>query len=81
VVDAYRCVAPGLAATPGAEVLVVGGSAMSIGLYVVAFARALNAGRVRYVDADAERCAAAERLGAEVTSHEGHWPARSTGRR
>jgi alcohol dehydrogenase len=76
VVDAYRCVAPALAASPGAEVLVVGGTAASIGLYVVAFARALNAGRVRYVDSEPERCSAAHRLGAEVTRHEGGWPAR-----
>ncbi len=76
VVDAYRCVAPGLAATPGADVLVVGGAAASIGLYAVAIARALSAGRVSYVDSDAERCAVAERLGAEVTRHTGPWPAR-----
>ncbi len=76
VVDAYRCVAPTLAATPGAEVLVVGGAASSIGLYVVAIASALHAGRVRYADTDVERCAAAERLGADVTRHDGPWPAR-----
>jgi alcohol dehydrogenase len=76
VVDAYRCVAPTLAAAPGAEVLVVGGAAASIGLYVVAIARALQAGRIRYADSDAGRCAAAERLGADVTRHEGPWPAR-----
>ena len=48
----------------------------SIGLYAVAMARALGAGSVRYVDADAERCAAAERLGAQVTQLEGEWPRR-----
>jgi threonine dehydrogenase-like Zn-dependent dehydrogenase len=76
VVDAYRCLSPGPVTTQGAEVLVVGGAAASIGLYVVALARGLGAARVRYVDTDAERCAAAERLGAEVTRHEGSWPAR-----
>jgi len=76
VVDAYRCVAPGLAAMPGADVLVVGGAAASIGLYTVAIARVLKAGRVRYADTDAERCEAAERLGAEVTKHGGDWPVR-----
>lgn len=76
VVDAYRCVAPGLSATPGADVLVIGGTAASIGLYAVAIAVALQAGRVAYADTDAERCAAAERLGAEVTRLEGPWPAR-----
>jgi threonine dehydrogenase-like Zn-dependent dehydrogenase len=76
VVDAYRCVAPPMVATRGVEVLVVGGAAASIGLYVVAFARGLGAAKVRYVDTDAERCAAAERLGADVRLHEGSWPAR-----
>ena len=64
--DAYRNVAPGLAANPGAEVLVVAGGAPSIGLYTVLFAKALGAGSVRYLDRDAERVAQAERLGAAV---------------
>lgn len=76
VVDAYRTVGPHLARTPGAEVLVVGDAAASIGLYVVALAVALGARRVRYVATDAGHCAQAERLGAEVTHHEGPWPRR-----
>jgi alcohol dehydrogenase len=61
--DAWRAVAPYLAATPGADVLVVGGFARSIGLYAVAIARALGAGRIDYVDTDRDRLALAERLG------------------
>lgn len=79
VVDAYRTVGPPLSERlggPGGDVLVVGGTAASIGLYVVAIARALGVGRIRYIDGDLERCAAAERLGAEVTQHEGPWPTR-----
>jgi alcohol dehydrogenase len=62
--DAWRAVAPFLAESPGADVLVVGGLARSIALYTVAIARALGAGRVDYLDSDAERLALAERLGA-----------------
>lgn len=74
--DAYRAVGPPLLARPGAEVLIVGGLAQSIGLYAVALARALGAGVVRYADTDAARCAHAERLGAEVTLVDGLWPRR-----
>ena len=75
-IDAYRAVGPPLARTPGADVLIIGGAAHSIGLYAVALARALGAGEVRYVDRDAGRCAQAERLGATVTHHDGPWPRR-----
>ncbi len=75
VSDGYRSVAGPLAAEPDADVLVVGGALASIGLYAVACARALGA-PVRYVDADADRCAVAERLGAAVTRQEGDWPRR-----
>lgn len=63
--DAMRTVAGPLAEMPGADVLVVGGGAPSIGLYAVDFARALGASSVSYVDADPERRELAERLGAE----------------
>ena len=76
LVDGYRAVGPQLAERPGADVLVVGGVAASIGLYAVACAVALGAGRVRYIDSDADRCAAAESLGAEATVHGGEWPRR-----
>jgi alcohol dehydrogenase len=36
----------------------------------------LGAGTVRYVDADAGRCAQAEALGAVAMQHEGAWPKR-----
>jgi alcohol dehydrogenase len=74
--DAYRAVGPQLAEHPGAEVLIVGGAAASIGLYAAAFARALGSARVRYVDRDEERCAVAAALGAEVEHQDGPWPRR-----
>jgi alcohol dehydrogenase len=76
VVDAYRAVGPQLLERPGADVLIVGSTAVSIGLYAVAIASALGAGSVRYVDSDSERGAAATRLGADVIVHEGPWPRR-----
>jgi threonine dehydrogenase-like Zn-dependent dehydrogenase len=72
--DAYRAVGPQLAERPGAEVLIVGGAAASIGLYAVAFARELGSSRVRYVDRDEARCVAAAALGAEVEHQQGPWP-------
>ncbi len=75
-VDAWRAVGPQLRQRPRAEVLVLAGAVPSIGLYAVALARALGAGRVRYVDDDADRCAAAAALGAEGTRREGPWPRR-----
>ncbi len=66
--DAWRSVAPHLAAQPGAEVLIVGGGAASIPLYAVDIARALGAGAVHYLDTDPARLALAEALGAKVTA-------------
>jgi threonine dehydrogenase-like Zn-dependent dehydrogenase len=74
--DAFRAVGPPLAAAPGADVTVVGGGAPSIGLYAVAWARALGAGHVRYADDDADRLAQAARLGAEAVDVTGGWPRR-----
>jgi threonine dehydrogenase-like Zn-dependent dehydrogenase len=65
VPDGYRAVAGPLAHAPGADVLVAGGSARSIGLYAVACAKALGAGRVVYADADPGRLERAAALGAE----------------
>jgi threonine dehydrogenase-like Zn-dependent dehydrogenase len=62
--DAWRTVAPPLASTPGADVLVVGGGAISIGLYAVAIARALGAGHIHYLDDNHARLEHAQRLGA-----------------
>ena len=72
--DAYRTVAPHLAARPGADVLVVGGGAWSVGLYAAGMARALGAGRVDYVDNDPGWLDLAARLGAHVI--EGPLPAK-----
>lgn len=63
--DAWRCVAPQLGARPGADVLVLGGKARSIGLYAAGIAVALGA-RARYVDDDPGRLAVASDLGAEA---------------
>ena len=76
VVDGYRTVGPQLAERPGAPVLVVGGTAASIGLYAITAAIALGSERVRYVDSDEQRCTAAESLGADVEHHQGPWPRR-----
>jgi threonine dehydrogenase-like Zn-dependent dehydrogenase len=63
--DAWRTVAGPLAERPGADVLIIGGGARSIGLYAVDFARALGAGEIAYVDTDPDRLALAAELGAE----------------
>jgi alcohol dehydrogenase len=76
VVDGYRAVGPRLSDRPGADVLIVGGAAVSIALYAVAAAIALSSEHVRYVDTDLARCAAAEALGADVEHHQGPWPRR-----
>lgn len=62
--DAWRTVAPHLRAAPGADVLVVGGGAISIGMYAVAVAAALGASSIHYVDQDPDRLDQAQRLGA-----------------
>lgn len=64
IVDGWRGVAPQLAARPGASVLVVGGLAMSVGLYAAGVAVAQGAGRVLYLDDDADRRARAVAMGA-----------------
>lgn len=76
LVDGYRAVAPPLEKFPGAEVLVVGGLAASVGLYAVSAAVTLGASRVRYVDSDPDRLNAAAGLGAEPVAHDGAWPKR-----
>lgn len=64
IADGWRGVAGPLTERPGANVLVVGGLARSVGLYAAGAAVALGAGRVLYLDDDAGRRAAAETMGA-----------------
>lgn len=81
VADGYRCVAQPLADRPGAEVLVVGGLAPSVGLYAVMSAVALGAEHVVYVDDDQQRLHLAETLGAECVEATGRWDRLDLGRR
>ncbi|MEO9470474.1 alcohol dehydrogenase catalytic domain-containing protein [Parasphingorhabdus sp.] len=64
--DGYRTVAEPLRDYPGADVLIVGGLAQSVGLFAVQAARALGAKRVVYLDFDQDRLAQAKALGAEA---------------
>jgi threonine dehydrogenase-like Zn-dependent dehydrogenase len=64
--DAWRAVAPQLAARPGASVLVMGGLASVIGIYAAGIAKALGASHVDYVDDDDQRLAQAARYGVSV---------------
>ena len=66
LVDGWRTVGPMLEERDGLEVLVVAGGATSIALYAVAFATALGAARVTYLDSDEGRLALARQLGAET---------------
>jgi threonine dehydrogenase-like Zn-dependent dehydrogenase len=74
LVDAYRCVAPGLTTQPGSSVLIMagGGGAPSISLYAAPIAVALGSERVDYVDGDPVRLSIAEKLGANPI--EAHTP-------
>lgn len=62
--DGWRTVGPYLHESPGAPVLIVGGGALSVGLYAAAIACALGASRVDYVDPDVQRLALARLIGA-----------------
>jgi threonine dehydrogenase-like Zn-dependent dehydrogenase len=62
--DGWRCVAPHLAARPGATVLVVIGITPSIGLYAADAALALGASNVDVLSPNPEVLAVAERIGA-----------------
>jgi threonine dehydrogenase-like Zn-dependent dehydrogenase len=66
IADGWRGVAPHLATRPGASVLVVGGLAQSVGIYAAGSAVALGAGRVLYLDDNAENRKRAAALGADV---------------
>ena len=62
--DGWRTVAPHLEKRPGAPVLVLGGSAESIGLYAAGIAVALGSSKVDYIDHLLPRLKIAEALGA-----------------
>lgn len=81
VSDGFRCVAGPLADASGAEVLVVGGLASSVGLYAAMSALALGAGRVVYVDDAPERLRLAASAGAETVDATGRWGELDLGRR
>ena len=63
VVDGWRTVGPWLLKRPGASVLVMGGGALSVGLYAAGIAVAMGASAVTYVDVDPGRREIARRLG------------------
>jgi alcohol dehydrogenase len=67
--DGWRAVAPQLEDEPGADVLVCGGGG-SIGLYSVAIAVALGAGRVDWAGGSDAHRATAEALGANLLDRE-----------
>jgi alcohol dehydrogenase len=64
--DAFSAVAYSLKQWPGADVLVIGGSGQSIGLFAVQVALSRGARRVVYLDDQPQRLAKAKSLGAEV---------------
>jgi len=68
ITDAHRCVAPQLAAQPGAPVLIVAGAFDNIALYAAALALALGAEQVDLVTADETHARKAAALGARVLS-------------
>jgi alcohol dehydrogenase len=77
IADGWRGVTPQLRDRPGASVLVIGGLAQSVGLYAAGAAVAEGAGRVLYLDDDADRRARAAAMGAAVapfTGYEGREP-------
>ncbi len=63
--DGWRAVAPHLAARPGANVLVIGGLAQSVGLYAAGAAASLGADTL-YLDDDPARRALAQKMGARA---------------
>jgi threonine dehydrogenase-like Zn-dependent dehydrogenase len=74
IADGWRGVAPQLAGRPGGTVLVIGGLAQSVGLYAAGAAVAQGAGRVLYLDDDADRRARAAAMGAETAVFSGREP-------
>jgi len=75
--DGWRAVAPHLAASPGAELLVVSHGVDSISLYALQAALALGASGVDFASADRTLLDHAERLGARGLATDFAKPARS----
>jgi threonine dehydrogenase-like Zn-dependent dehydrogenase len=65
VPDAYRNVGAELERNPNKSVLVIGGSAQSVGLYTLAIAKALGASKIDYVDKNEERISIAKKIGVD----------------
>lgn len=65
VPDAYRNVGAELEKNPNKSVLVIGGSAQSVGLYTLAIAKSLGASKLDYVDKNEERLAIAKKIGVD----------------
>lgn len=68
--DAWRTVGPELQTDVDKNVLIIGGSARSIGVYAAAIATALGAAQVDYLDTDPERLRLAELAGANPIESE-----------
>ena len=62
--DAWSRVAPHLLNKPNKKVLIIGGSAKSIGLYAAGFAAKMETEQVDYIDLSSERVEIANKLGA-----------------
>jgi alcohol dehydrogenase len=75
IADGWRGVAEPLKQRPGANVLVLGGLAQSVGIYAAGAAVALGAGRTLYLDDHDARRARATALGAEAAPFEEREPA------
>ena len=75
VPDAWRSVGPFLSENGEAPVLIVGGGAVSVGLYAAGIAVAMGSPQVDYIDTNRERLDLAQALGA--TSIEGPPPERA----
>lgn len=65
--DAWSRVAPFLLNKPNQKVLIIGGTAKSVGLYASAFAVKMHAKQVDYIDTSKERIDIARKIGANVT--------------
>ena len=68
--DGYRTVGPTLAEKPGGEVLVIGGMAVSVGLYAACMAKILGASKVDYMSSNRAHLEMAETIGVNAVEME-----------